>query len=284
MENIFTNKNSDIVGSYSEGSHKIINCECEFNISEKCNGVYQRAYRDFLQTYKANNNRYICFFCSRASKYQGVKNPNKKYNYEKLNFLKFDTNPIIAYFLGWIASDGSINENTGSISIKIKIDDEEILHHFIEEFELSCDTKKDKLHHFSSLNIYDQDIAKNIRDILGLPNSLVSAKKSNIIKYPYFTNSMCEKRFLQGFFEGDGHIRNIEKRKYLDCCITSNSMDFLSSIQEKIPFKSKIYNNSLTWGSTNALSFLNFIYDQKTFALSRKYDMYIRWKTQITNQ
>lgn len=45
-----------------------------------------------------------------------------------------------------------------------------------------------------------------------------------------------------------------------------------------------VFFNSLTWGSKNAIAFLDFIYDQKTFALSRKYDMYIRWKTQITNQ
>ena len=136
-----TNKN--LVGKYSENSHKKIKCVCDFKNAEDCLGIVSREYRDFLKTYKNNNNKYICFRCSRATKYQSEKNPNKKFHYN-IDFNNYNSDSNVAYLLGWIASDGTVSHKTGSISLKIKKDDEEILNYFIKTFKLNSLIKYDK--------------------------------------------------------------------------------------------------------------------------------------------
>ena len=269
-----TNKN--LVGKYSENSHKKIKCVCDFKNAEDCLGIVSREYRDFLKTYKNNNNKYICFRCSRATKYQSEKNPNKKFHYN-IDFNNYNSDSNVAYLLGWIASDGTVSHKTGSISLKIKKDDEEILNYFIKTFKLNSLIKYDKNVKFASLHIHNKSSAQIIRDILSLPSS-DTCKKSDIIKCPKFTDIECFRRFVQGVFEGDGHVRNINKRKYLDCCIVSNSPIFLEELKTQLNIRGEIYRNSLTWNALNAIKFLNFIYKNKQFALSRKYDMYKQWE------
>jgi hypothetical protein len=271
-------KTSKLIGSFSPDSHEIVHCLCDFHQSPKCSVSSRIAYRDLFKNVSNNRGQYVCFYCSRFLKYSSDLNPNKKYNYSQIDLSRYDTDPEIAYFLGWLASDGHINHRTGTSSVQIKNIDIEILEYFKDVFKLSSPIiyTDDKIR----LSIHDKKIAKNIRELLHLPvsNENISMKKSHIVRCPHFQNTTCLKRFIQGVFEGDGHIRNISKRKYLECSISSCSPTFLKELNHYSGNEGYISSNSITWSSDKAMSFLKMIYSEKTFALARKYDMFTSWK------
>lgn len=270
--------NDHIKGQYSPNSHSIISCVCDFQTSHKCLKIAIREYRDFHKNISANNGKYMCFYCSCDLKRDGDANPNKKYDYSAINFEKYDNDSRVAYFLGWLASDGTISQHSGTIALNIHEKDSEILEHFASTFNLPPQSIKPRKSNTITLSIHDKIKARTIRDILQLPNDNLSSKKSHLIHFPKFTNNECQSRFIQGFFEGDGHIRNIDKRKYLECCIACTCLSFCQELNDVIEYKGRIDSRGISWGSDSAINFLEMIYREKTFALSRKYDMFTRWK------
>src|SRR6476469_1999984 len=100
--------------------------ECDSRTSHKCRVRWLVSARLLRRTKARNNDKNICVYCSRAIKSTGRNNPNCKYkSLDDCFFDNVDTEEK-AYFLGWIASDGSISKN-GSINIFVQKKDAGIL-------------------------------------------------------------------------------------------------------------------------------------------------------------
>lgn len=259
-------------------SHEIITCGCEKGISEKCLNIVKRTYRDYVKNLNKNENKYVCFYCSRKHKYSSDGNPNKKYNYG-INFKNYDKDSKIAYFLGWLASDGFISHLNGSIILSIHKKDIEILDYFKTIFKLENPIKFKKNSSMVALSLNDKLSANEILNIIGIYKNSEdkSSKKSSIVRMPTFLDDECKMSFIRGYFEGDGNIRKISSRG-LDISIASNSQEMLKDLHEVFGLHSNIHRNQISWYSDNAMKILDNIYTNAEFKLSRKYNSYILWK------
>ena len=189
-----------------------------------------------------------------------------------------------AYWLGFLYADGNVSTNSYHISCDLHIDD-------IEHLE--------KL--YSALNIFrlprtDNKLqrcrfaisCKHIKDALiekgCVPN------KSYILKFPdenIFKSKDLIRHFIRGYFDGDGCLsyggsKNIFKPR---CCIVGTK-NILQNIE--------VYSNtSWTWyvanktsdlifdiksNINNSIKFLQWIYENSTIYLNRKYYRYLCFK------
>lgn len=209
----------------------------------------------------------------KKSIYSGRNNPNCKYKTLDDNFFEDINNEEKAYILGWIASDGSISEN-GTITIEIKNIDKEILNKMRDIIckDLPVVDDKPQFGDHSSLSFHSKKIVKDICFWLDIK----PGKKSASVNMPNI-NKNLKWHFIRGYFDGDGSIRNIDKKRSLDCGISTTSILMKKNIL-KVANTGKIYNGSIYWSGTISLNFLDNMYKNATIYLKRKYDMYKRWK------
>lgn len=206
--------------------------------------------------------------------YMGRKNPNTKYLKLDDNFFKNVDNEGKAYLLGWIASDGTVS--LSSVTIKINNKDVkclEVLKDIICQ-ELPIVPNKDMV----SLTISSKTISKNVCELL----NILPEKKSDKVCFPSLENDELKWAFLRGFFDGDGSIHGIsESHNSPYCNITTNSEFMRKSIIEftKIPCSEN--ENQLGWSGNNALDFLDKIYKNANYRLSRKYELYLEISTWV---
>ena len=207
--------------------------------------------------------------------YMGRKNPNMKYEKIDDNFFKEVKSEDKAYLLGWIASDGSITK--GNIGIAINKKDLkilEILRDIICE-ELPIIPKDTDL---VSVSISSQSISNDVCRLL----NILPEKKSDVVCFPELDTDDLRWSFLRGFFDGDGSIHNItEECRSPYCTISTSSKNMRKSIIEfsKIPCTENGIN--LSWSGNNALDFLDKIYKNSKFKLSRKYELYLDISTWV---
>jgi dUTP pyrophosphatase len=260
----------------SNGSHKIINFTCEFQISKKCQKIHPLAYRDGIQNKKRNSGKYICFYCSRELKYAGRKNPNCHYKNTDDNFFKNIDTEEKAYLLGWIISDGSVQKRGFQIFINKK--DTEILKKLrdIISPEIPTKTKKRKPNNLIGFVVNSQEIATDLSNLLQIP--FVGGKDS-IVSMPDNLNDKLKWACIRGVFDGDGSINNpINSQKHhCGASIATTSSKLRKQIKEfvKIPCYENV--NGLSWSCNNALDFLGKIYEHSKIYLERKYDLYSMW-------
>lgn len=203
----------------------------------------------------------------------GENNPNKKYNFDQNFFKQIDTE-FKAWFLGWIASDGSIS-NDGKITIAIDKMDLDVLKKIQKEFcsEIPIKHKKN-----TSLIYYTFCSKTIVQDLMNLLK-LDRCKKANILSFPDIPENL-NLHFLRGYFEGDGTIHKpTQTHRTPYCNIVSNSDKMLMDIKEKCECNSKINlnNHSISWSGVNGLDFLGKIYENCKFYMTRKHQGYLDW-------
>lgn len=203
--------------------------------------------------------------------YMGRKNPNTRYEKLNDNFFKEVKSEDKAYLLGWIASDGSVNKRGIRISIHKKdLKCLEILRDIICK-ELPIKPKDENM---VLLTISSKTVSADICKLL----NILPKKKSDVVCFPDLESEELKWHFLRGFFDGDGTIHNIsETHRTPYCGIATNSKNMRSAIIEftKIPCQEDNDNNSIGWSGNNALDFLDKLYKNSKFRLSRKYEQYL---------
>ena len=208
--------------------------------------------------------------------YMGRKNPNMKYEKLDDNFFKEVKSEDKAYLLGWMASDGSITKGNIGISINKKdIKCLEILRDIICK-ELPITPKKDT--DLVGFSISSQTISNDVCDLL----NILPEKKSYVVCFPELESDELKWCFLRGLFDGDGGISNIsETNRSPYCTISTSSENMRKSIIEfsKIPCTENGIN--LAWSGNNALDFLDKLYKNSKFRLSRKYELYLDISTWV---
>jgi hypothetical protein len=229
-----------------------------------------------MNTIERNHGSYICLYCSRRSKNNGENNPNFKYSYDRNMFNEIDTVEK-AYFLGWVASDGSICKHNWTVSISILSKDLKCLERLRDIIceELPITYKKNIINsieqEFVCLQIHSQQICEDICKCL----SINRGKKSDCVNFPKLNSEELTWAFIRGYFEGDGTIRDIKLNHGLDCSITSDSINMLKDISEFSKIPNTISNTHLIYSGTNCLDFMGKVYENKgDLFLERKFEKY----------
>lgn len=218
------------------------------------------------------NKNYCCIEClakDRKNIYTGDGNPNSKYNFDRDFFKKIDTE-FKAWFLGWIASDGTIGKNYITIAIDKK--DRSVLETIKYNF---CKDIPIKLHKNSKLLSYTISSKEIVEDVLKILNLENYGKKFDKLTSIDIECNLI-RHFVRGVFEGDGTVR---LKSSPEASIVSCSLAFLEFIKNNINIPSNInYSNNvycLSYFGNNALDFLNIIYENSNFKMLRKYDTYL---------
>jgi len=255
---------------YSPGSHKKILVECTCGISPKCVGSHEMIYKDYYANQQRNDGNYICLYCSRQVKYSGRNNPNTKYKDMNDNYFATVDSEKKAYILGFIASDGSLTDDT--VRIKVRNKDFDIIAKIRDAICPSGVIKhknEDVYIVFSSTKLCSDACI-----LLGIEQG----KKSHTIGQPQIPEEFyCA--FIRGFFDGDGSITDTmqNKKNYLQATITTSSVVLRDWIQDTIGIPGYCEDDTLEWSCNNALDFLGKIYEGASIYMDRKHDLYRMW-------
>lgn len=203
-----------------------------------------------------------------------------------------------AYILGLFYADGCNMPYKGTARIGLKESDEELL---IKIRNLICptqpiikrDRKDDRFNGtpFCTLNLFSKKICEDLSRWGCVP------AKTMKLTFPDFLDESLVRHFVRGYFDGDGCISyGINKRGYLQCGVTIvGTKDFCSELGQLITnrLNIKVYmykrwkernNNTrqLQFGTVKYIqSFINWIYDDSTIYLERKYQKYLEFNKLI---
>jgi hypothetical protein len=274
----------DDISNLVDGSHKIVNVECDYKVSDKCRLLIRNSYRDVLRYRKNNSGNDVCLPCSRKSKQSGDLNPNKRYIFDNSLFKTLDTEEK-CYLLGWIASDGCVSK--GRVTLEIHKNDLCILE-IIKEKILKCNDlpiSERKNRDTIAISISSNEIVDDICSLL----KISTGNKAKIVRFP---DILKEKKgfglcFIRGLFDGDGHVSKAYSNRHLMCKISSSSEGIKQDIVDFLnPFglRTHISIEDISWSSRRSILFLDLIYGESNIHLDRKYNEYIKWKEIYDNK
>lgn len=214
------------------------------------------------------------------------------YKCDRGYFKEIDTEEK-AYWLGFLYADGSVSINSGVsyiMSLTIAIKDSEHLFKFKKA--LNCNIPERSVTAVNPYNIED------IRDLVRLDisskemcNDLIChgcvPSKSLIKEFPIGVPKLLFRHFLRGYFDGNGFITETDKTP-LQLGFTS-SLPFINHLEEHLKstlgikkFTKTIYQskNHLEWSTLrkagiDALNILNYLYEDSTIYLNRKYNKWV---------
>ena len=211
----------------------------------------------------------------------GIKLKNRGENIRKyeLNEHYFDDikTEEQSYFLGLLWADGCNKTDRGSISLKLQEQDKYI----IEKFRDALDSNhplyfypkaKETHQNMYSLELNSVILSKRLEE-LGM-----IANKSLILEFPKWLNESLIPYFIKGLVDGDGHI---SKKNYTVEIV--GSIDICNSIKtilKNINIESWIYDKTeftkvlFISRKNDSIKFLNWIYNNSTIHLIRKYNIY----------
>lgn len=200
-----------------------------------------------------------------------------------------------AYFIGWIASDGSVHKNN-EIVLRLQDRDKDVIEKIKQLLNFEGPIRFDKIAGkerngiIARRNSYGISIANE-----KLANSLRSMKfnenKSYNLSFPDFLKLDLIPHYLRSFIEGDGSIIYVKKANnlYVSFCSTKkfcrqfrkfikNQLDinvFIEPVRYDFDGNkniSKTHSRCVINGNCNSLIFLNYIYKNAFLYMNRKYN------------
>lgn len=222
------------------------------------------------------------------------------------DFFEAINTPEKAYFLGFMYADGNnqIIQNTSSLSLNEK--DKEILLKlgafiFPNEKDLTAQVKiidrtKENKGISATLHMNSKKICLDLNQAGCIPN------KTFLLKFPDYNilNPLLHSHFIRGYFDGDGSLYYANDPKHPTGCKIISTKEFLEGIKQILkpigischisinkepeqntdPKNTFILNIS---GNRNILKFTNFIYDNSSLFLKRKYERYLEFKNKMSD-
>lgn len=185
------------------------------SIIEKAMNMYQEEKISVNECAKRNNigattlTRYLIKNNIKIRKYV-----TRKYNYDETFFEKIDTEEK-AYWLGFIAADGSIISNETILEIGLAKKDEQHLEKFIKSIKGSKEMIKQKKQNAGKGKLYDAVrvsvcSAKMCKD---LKKQNITPNKSLTLGFLNHIDKNLIKHYLRGYFDGDGSISTNGKNR-----------------------------------------------------------------------
>lgn len=257
----------------SNGEAKIL-VECDFKVTKKCKGTYLKCYKNILIGRKTTNGKDRCIACFNSLTKTGKQNYNFKY-VKNDSFFELIDSELKAYLLGWVAGDGCLKKDGLYLSVHKK--DVEICELFLKH--LSPESKIKYRNYDNTANIIVnsvqivKDLCRHLKVDIG--------KKSDKIVLPDLSNELLWP-FLRGVFDSDGSIHRIDSkagRAECNYCSTSQMIrEQIKKLCQEYGINCHISKFNVVWRRKQAITFLDKLYDNASFALSRKKELYKLWK------
>lgn len=204
-------------------------------------------------------------------------------------------NELMMYFLGLVASDGTIDNDRPRIRITLHKKDKDILDKLKERMFINHNEIEHYINREDYLDFHVQN--KELYEFVLNYGLTPSKTKTLNIKYDIMSSDGI-RHFIRGYFDGDGSISSTQKKYtrkdgsitygkyYLDCRIIGNegtmnsfhniigqnnienSLTDITMEKYSFPFfEVRMYTDS-------CLKFYNYIYNNSTIFLKRKKDIF----------
>lgn len=195
-----------------------------------------------------------------------------------------------AYFLGLLYADGNVSKNKTCISLKLKSDDQCIIEKFRDIMSPSSPIKitqnKGSSNTYSYFRINQKEVCYQLEALGCIPN------KSLILTFPTQVPTNLIRHFIRGYSDGDGCIykNKFKNKKTINtiwkivstkqfCGETSKilkeQLDVNCSQSLSRPEKNKITTTLSVGGNLQVRKVLDWMYQDATIYLPRKYDKYL---------
>lgn len=272
---------------------------CDARSSTNCLKTYYIQYKT-LHRKKYTQNSYItCTIC----KVTKIGLEKRKYFFDQNALNVIDSRPK-AYFLGFMAADGSVffNKKNNGTSIRLKLKDEDgyILYPLFKSVlgkQLPSVKTVSKRKYFDKrLNRWRTDGVQHslmvssftlANDIIGHLKYSRYEQKTFCCQLPTFNNDELFFEFFRGVLDGDGWIANTN---YTDFVVTITGASLLlpqlCKRLKKYNIQSNIHGLKLNINGRNAINLLRMIYGtvdyKRDVVLKRKYKLYKYWNNVYT--
>ena len=218
----------------------------------------------------------------------------RKYSLNEKYFDNIDTQEK-AYILGLLYSDGSNNIKKSTVSISLQEEDRDILEKIREEIGiekpleyLDYSNKHDFGYHYKNqyrLLMFSSYMCNRLNEIGMIPN------KSLCMDFPDISDSLY-RHFVRGLFDGDGSVcmKIINENNHPVTTTITSTESVCQSIkticEQYVGISPGIYDASCHNGVTKVIvfsgrniskRFLDWIYQDATIYLDRKYYRYINY-------
>lgn len=219
----------------------------------------------------------VCGDCFNSLTKVGKQNFNFKYEKNE-SFFELIDSELKAYLLGWVAVDGCLKKDGFYLSVHRK--DIEVCELFLKH--LSPESKIKYRDYYNTANI----IINSVQMVHDLCRHLQVnvGKKSHKIVLPDLSEELIWS-FIRGLVDSDGTINSVTSKRTSPTC---GYCSMSSTIKEQILTlckKSDIYlyksGFSIYCCGKNAIKFMSKLYDNSSYSLSRKKNLYNYWKTWI---
>lgn len=191
-------------------------------------------------------------------------------------FEKIDTEEK-AYWLGFLYADGNVSKKSNNVELSLQLSDIDHLYKYKLFLKSKLSIRKDKIRcRFTSGN---KKFKKDLENLGCVP------AKSLIITFPIIPKHLTH-HFIRGYFDGDGCItKNNKTSIWNTCSLCCGSRIFLEQLLDilynaQIITKQNVYNiknkntKVFVLRDKNFISFMNYLYDDATIYLDRKYERY----------
>ncbi|MFJ8235952.1 hypothetical protein ACIQ34_09430 [Ureibacillus sp. NPDC094379] len=216
-----------------------------------------------------------------------IRDPLQKYSYNDDYFESIDTEEK-AYWLGFLAADGGINEGKTYKSIELGL--AEIDKDHLEKFVAAIEGENKMIKH--KVNKIKEKEYPSVRVIVNctkMANDLIdkgiTPRKSYTIAFPTFLPKKLIGPYMRGYFDGDGGVQ-VRNESTIAINIVGNEsyiLDYMKKIDEllQIPVR-KMYSDAkrssniktIYYYGQDARTILDFFYKGATVYLSRKRDKF----------
>ena len=221
-----------------------------------------------------------------------------KYSFDR-NFF-FQENAHLAYFLGWVSSDGYIQTNSNVIGIEIKQSDRKVLEDIREAMKYTRPIidfeRKERGNGVFSKFILEN---KEIKELLINKYNIIPRKSSKDFCFNFSNlNKEFWKDYIRGYFDGDGCIKitGVSLTFQIDCTSLKMLLAIEKALKEidnsiylsvtrrdpqerntKDNINSKLPLFRLYGYGDNAKKVFDIIYKDADIYLQRKYDRYLQY-------
>jgi hypothetical protein len=182
----------------------------------------------------------------------------------------------MAYILGFISADGSINKQKSSLSIELQMRDKEVLEFIRDQIcptALIKTTKKNKQEYYR-LRINSVKLIDSLKKYNVIPNKTFSISLDFNLPQQFLGD------YLRGLFDGDGWVTC--RRNTIEFGLCSGSKQFMDDIHNIIKLgRIRTMNSNrkkplhvLNAESHSAIAIRDIIYSSDKFGLKRKKDIF----------
>lgn len=219
----------------------------------------------------------------------GLKRDLMQYN---RNYFENITTEDQAYWLGFIYADGWVTldkENRGCLGIELQIQDIEHLRKFNKciEGNVEVKTRMSNVSYIDGRQIPSRPMCQirlfSEKIVHDLHQYGVYPKKTYDMTFPENLSPQLIQHFVRGYFDGDGCINKQNHKngqQYIRCDFSCHSLDFLTQLRTILfqhDINSYICQDKKNYrlyigGLENVDRYLNFIYNDATIFLDRKFN------------